>query len=140
MQFRNYKKLWKETALLDYMAEHLSQKNREEAEILLPTMTIHEILDYSAGRADLGFAIFDDEGNPYGVGAINEEGNIFFVVREQLDMTTNISALKQARKWLRARLEKYPEIWATAGSSPRSQCAGCAGSASTSHLPTAPRT
>ena len=100
MQFRNYKKLWKETELLDYMAKHLSEKNREEAAILLPAMSIDEILKQSAGSADLGFAIFDADGNPYGLGAINEEGNIFFVVREELDMTANISALKQARKWL----------------------------------------
>lgn len=111
MQFRNYKKLWKETGLLEYMAANISEKNREEAAILMPEKEILEILAESAEKADFGFAIFDDDGMPYGVGAIFGDGNIFFVVREDLDMTTNISALKQARKWLRARLEKYPEIW-----------------------------
>lgn len=111
MQFRNYKKLWKETGLLEYMAENISEKNREEAAILMPEKEILEILAESAEKADFGFAIFDDAGMPYGLGAIFDDGNIFFVVREDLDMTTNISALKQARKWLRTRLEKYPEIW-----------------------------
>lgn len=111
MEFRDYKKLWKEEKLIDYMAARLSQKNREEAAILLPTWTIREILDAFAASAEHGFALFDGAGDPYGMGGISHDGNIFFVVREELDMDTNISALKKARKWLAERLKTYPELW-----------------------------
>lgn len=111
MEFRDYKNLWKEEKLIDYMVTHLSEKNREEAELLLPTWTIREILEALSMSAEHGFALFDDKGDPYGMGGIASDGNIFFVVREELDMTQNISALKQARKWLAKRLRTYLEIW-----------------------------
>lgn len=111
MEFKNYKKLWKEDKLLAYMTEHLSEKNREEAEILFPTWSIGEILNRFAESSETGFALIDDDGNPYGLGGISSDGSIFFVVREELDMRNNISALKKARKWLNARLRYYPEIW-----------------------------
>lgn len=111
MIFIDCKKLWKERELIDYMSRNLSKKNREEAELLYPTWSISELLTSLAVSSDWGFALLDEQNNPYGIGGIANDGNIFFVVREELDTANNISALKQARKWLAKRLENYPELW-----------------------------
>lgn len=111
MEFRNYKNLGKEHKLIDYMAENLSEKNREEAALLFPTWEIKDLLGAFAGASPSGFALFDKNGDPYGMGGISDDGNIFFVVREHLDRPDNCAALKRAWNWLGERLRFYPVIW-----------------------------
>lgn len=108
--FRSYDKLSKEKDIIEYIAQHLSHQNREEARIVAPFTSIRELLTLEAEAAEKGFVIFDSDGNPYGIGGIRPDGRIFFLLCEGTTSNMHVSALKAGSRWLKEQLAHYRRI------------------------------
>lgn len=103
--FKRYKKA------LQYIAQHLSPENIAEINLICPNANIENEMLTIAQHSDIGFFLFDADGNPRAVGGISPDRNIWFVVTSNLSQKEMIPWLKKSRSLIPELLEKHNPIW-----------------------------
>lgn len=107
--FENYT-LAKHDKLIRYVVEHLSEANKNEAQIFFGDTPILDVIREQASKTQTGLALFDNAGNPRAIGGISAQRTIWLIATADIDIAQSIPWFKAARKWLKKQLDVYRTV------------------------------
>lgn len=104
--------LCKNPNLIKYVAEHLSEQNINEVRILFGgDAPLYDVLLAQATNTESGIVLFDDDGNPRGMGGICPDRTVWLVITKDCDTANYVGWLKAGRRWLKDKNNAYPKLY-----------------------------
>lgn len=103
--------LHKQKKLLKYVADNLCEQNLEEAKIIFGDIKPLDLLIGQAVSTVTGFVVFDAEGNPRGMGGINADHSVWFVLTEGCSRVEYVPWLKAGHTWFKEQLAVWRNLW-----------------------------
>ena len=103
--------LVREKKIIRFIADHLSEQNKNEARLLYGDVSFFNVLMDEAEATETGFVLFSDTGEPRGVGGICENKTSWFVLTEHTTTELHVAWLKHGRRWFAEQLAKYGRVY-----------------------------
>lgn len=101
-----------QTEIIKHISDNLSDINRQEVKILFKEgASVYDALISQAAATETGLVLFNDKGDPCGIGGIFSNHSVWLVVTDNLTRSDHVSFLKSGRRWFNEQAEHYRSLF-----------------------------